>query len=91
MTIGHDHGHIAGSAMTKTMKASECKAKFLGVLDEVASKHERVIVTKNGKPVAEIVPFVERPKSLYGAMKGSIASVGDLDAPLDVEWEVLKE
>src|SRR6202007_2026297 len=68
MTIGHDHGHIAGSAMTKTMKASECKAKFLGVLDEVASKHERVIVTKNGKPVAEIVPFVERPKSLYGAM-----------------------
>jgi len=77
--------------MTKTMKASECKAKFLGVLDEVASKHERVIVTKNGKPVAEIVPIVQRPKSLRGALKGSIKILGDLDEPLDVEWEVLKE
>jgi prevent-host-death family protein len=91
MTIGHDHGHIAGSAMTKTMKASECKAKFLGVLDEVASKHERVIVTKNGKPVAEIVPFVEKPKSIRGALKGSVTILGDLDEPLDVEWEALKE
>jgi prevent-host-death family protein len=91
MTIGHDHGHIAGSAMTKTMKASECKAKFLGVLDDVASKHERVIVTKNGKPVAEIVPFIQKPKTLLGAMKGSIKIIGDLDEPLDVEWEALKE
>ena len=29
--------------MTKTMKASECKAKFLGVLDDVASKHLSLI------------------------------------------------
>jgi prevent-host-death family protein len=77
--------------MTKTMKASECKAKFLGVLDEVAATHERVIVTKNGKPIAEIVPFVQKPKTLRGAMKGSIKILGNLDEPLDVEWEVLKE
>jgi len=38
--------------MPKTMKASECKAKFLGVLDEVSLRRERVIVTKNGRPVA---------------------------------------
>lgn len=77
--------------MTKTMKASECKAKFLGVLDDVASKHERVIVTKNGKPVAEIVPFVQKPKSIFGALKGSVTILGDLDEPLDVEWDVRKE
>lgn len=77
--------------MTKTMKASECKAKFLGVLDEVAAKHERVIVTKNGKPVAEIIPFVDKPKSIIGALKGSVTILGDLDEPLDVEWEALKE
>ena len=74
--------------MTKTMKASECKAKFLGVLDEVASTHERVIVTKNGKPVAEIVPFVHKPSTLFGAMKGSIKVLGDLEEPLGVDWEV---
>jgi len=91
MTIVVDHGHIVGLAMTKTMKASECKAKFLGVLDDVASKRERVIVTKNGKPVAEIVPFVEKPKTLFGAMKGSIKILGDIESPLDVEWNALKE
>jgi prevent-host-death family protein len=77
--------------MTKTMKASECKAKFLGVLDEVAATHERVIVTKNGKPVAEIVPFVEKPKSIIGALKGSVTIMGDLDEPTGEDWEVLKE
>jgi prevent-host-death family protein len=91
MTNSHDHGHIAGFTMTKTMKASECKAKFLGVLDDVAANHERVIVTKNGKPVAEIVPFVEKPKSIFGALKGSVTIMGDLDEPLDVEWEALKD
>ena len=56
--------------MTKTMKASECKAKFLGVLDDVASKHERVIVTKNGKPVAEIVPVHSEAKDAFGRHEG---------------------
>ena len=77
--------------MRKTMKASECKAKFFDVLDEVASKHERIIVTKNGKPVAEIIPVVGKPKSIFGALKGSVTFMGDLDEPLDVEWEALKE
>lgn len=77
--------------MTKTMKASECKAKFLGVVDDVAENHERVIVTKNGRPVAQIIPFVEKPKTLFGAMKDSITILGDLDEPIDVEWEAMKE
>jgi len=77
--------------MTKTMKASECNAKFLGVLDEVAETHERVIVTKNGKPVAQIIPFVEKPKSIIGALKGSVLYMGDLDEPTDEDWEALKE
>ncbi len=77
--------------MTKTMEASECKAKFFDVLDEVAALHQRVIVTKDGKPIAEIVPFIGRPKSILGALKGSVTILGDLDEPLDVEWEALKE
>jgi prevent-host-death family protein len=77
--------------MTKTMKASECKAKFLGVLDEVAANHERVIITKNGKPIAEIVPFVEKPKSIIGALKGSVTIMGNLDEPTGEDWEALRE
>ncbi len=50
-----------------------------------------MIVTKNGKPVAEIIPFVQKPATLFGAMKGWIKVVGDLDEPLGVEWEAMKE
>ena len=63
--------------MSKTMKASECKAKFFW---------RRVIVTKNGKPIAEIVPFVERPKSIIGALKGQVILMGDLE-PTGEDWE----
>jgi antitoxin (DNA-binding transcriptional repressor) of toxin-antitoxin stability system len=73
------------------MDAVECKAKFFNVLDEVVSKRKVVVVTRDGRPVAEIVPFVQKPKTLFGAMKGSIKSVGDLDEITAGEWEVLKE
>jgi prevent-host-death family protein len=77
--------------MTRTMKASECKAKFWGVLNDVAARHERVIVTKNGKPVAEIVPYIDKRKSIIGALKGSVTLMGDLDEPTDADGGALKE
>jgi antitoxin (DNA-binding transcriptional repressor) of toxin-antitoxin stability system len=72
--------------MTKTMTALECKAKFLDALDQVGPKGERIIVTRDGKPIAGIIPFVERPKTLRRAMRDSITILGDLDEPLDVRW-----
>lgn len=73
------------------MDALECKAKFFHVLDEVASRRRGVVVTRNGKPVADIVPFVRKPTTLYGAMKGSIKMIGDLDESTGSDWEALKE
>ena len=82
------------------MDALECKAKFFHVLDEVASTRKRIIVTRDGKPVAEIVPFegkaeaigsMTRPKSIVGALRGSITIMGDLDEPTGGDWEALKE
>jgi len=88
---GHDHGHIGTAAMTKTMKASECKAKFLAVLDEVAATGEPVTVTKNGKPVGQIVPLREKPKTLFGALKGSFTIVGDIVSPQEPDWDEDRE
>jgi prevent-host-death family protein len=67
--------------MTKTMKASECKAKFLAVIDEVAATGESVVVTKNGKPVGRIVPHVARPATPYGALEGSVVFHDALAGP----------
>jgi prevent-host-death family protein len=79
------------SAMSKTVKASEFKAKCLQLMDQVAETGETVIITKRGKPVARLVPAPATDKPLFGALKGMMRITGDLGAPLEVEWKVLKE
>ena len=76
--------------MPKTMSAAEFKATCLHVLDQVASRHVAVVVTKRGKPVAQVVPIVKRPKRLWGAMKGEIEIRGDITGPIDAVWEAMK-
>ncbi|MBI1774907.1 MAG: type II toxin-antitoxin system Phd/YefM family antitoxin [Proteobacteria bacterium] len=77
--------------MNKTLKASEFKAKCLKVMDEVAASGEPVTITKKGKPVARLVPFQERPKTAFGALKGMVTIKGDIISPLDAGWEALEE
>ena len=76
--------------MSKQMSAAEFKAKCLDVLDQVAEHRESVVVTKRGKPVARVVPIVNRPKTLWGAMKGEIDIRGDIVGPLDVAWKAMR-
>jgi prevent-host-death family protein len=78
--------------MTTFIKASEFKAKCLALMDEVAQTGERIVVTKNGKPVADLVPHQEAAprKSPFGILKGQIEIVGDIMSPIDVEWDALK-
>ena len=71
----------------KQIKASEFKAKCLKLMDEVAESGETLLITKNGKPVAELRPAHKRPRSLFGAHKGQIQIKGDIISPIDVEWE----
>ena len=70
----------------RTVKASEFKAKCLKIMDEVAATGELVVITKYGVPVAQLVPAVQKPKTLFGALKGSILYMGDVISPIDVEW-----
>ncbi len=72
---GHDHGHMAMPEIktTKTIKASEFKAKCLALMDEVARTGERMVITKNGEPVAEFVPH--KKKRAHSAFKGQSTSL----------------
>ena len=73
----------------KTIKASEFKAKCLGIMDDVAATGEPVLITKNGVPVAELIPAKRRPKTLFGALKGYMPLKGDIIAPVDADWDAL--
>jgi prevent-host-death family protein len=77
--------------MAKIIKASEFKAKCLALLDEVARTRQPVVITKRGKPIADVVPHKPASKrELFGVLKGRVEIVGDIISPIDVEWEALK-
>ena len=72
---------------TRTIKASEFKAKCLQLMDEVAESGEEIIITKYGRPVSKLIPYRGKPKSFFGADKGRMKIIGDIISPIDVEWE----
>jgi prevent-host-death family protein len=76
--------------MSRHIKASEFKAKCLALMDEVARTGSPVIITKHGKPVAELVPHRPRRPKLRGISKGTLVITGDIISPIDVEWDALK-
>ncbi len=76
--------------MAATIPAGEFKARCLKLLDEVAETRETLVITKHGKPVAQVVP-ISSAGDPFGRMKGSVEILGDIIAPLDVEWEAMKE
>ena len=71
----------------RTIKASEFKAKCLKLMDEVAATGEPLVITKNGRPVAQVGPVAPARKSIWGLHKGQVEILGDIIEPLDVEWE----
>jgi prevent-host-death family protein len=69
----------------RMMAAATFKAECLAVLDRVAATGEAVVVTKRGRPVAEVVPVKSRPPK---SLKGSVKTHGDLVAPVLGVWDV---
>jgi len=62
--------------------AGTFKQTCLRVLDEVAETGETVIVTKRGRPVAQLTPVpVDVRDDWAGAMAGTGRILGDLVAP----------
>ena len=74
----------------KTIKASEFKARCLQLMDEVSETGEPLVITKNGKPVSQLIPYHRRSSTLFGALKGSVEVRGDSLSPLDEDWEALR-
>ncbi|MGB8861872.1 MAG: type II toxin-antitoxin system Phd/YefM family antitoxin [Ilumatobacteraceae bacterium] len=58
-----------------TVPASAFKARCLALLDEVATTHRSLVVTKHGVPVARVVPI--EAAALGG---GSVTLLADGDA-----------
>jgi|SRR3984957_7652417 prevent-host-death family protein len=69
--------------------AAVFKAECLKLMDEVARTGQPVVITKHGKPVAQLVPIPAQSLTLFGYMKNTVKIKGDVISPIDEEWSAL--
>jgi prevent-host-death family protein len=76
----------------KKMAAGSFKTNCLAVMDEVRAKHETVVITKHGKPVAKLVPVNTETDEIYNFLAGKGTVEGDVIPPAvsPQEWGQLK-
>jgi prevent-host-death family protein len=79
----------------KEVAISEFKAKCLSLLDQVQKTKKPILVTRFGKPVAEVIPASPKAGAgdWIGSMKGTFEILGDIVSPANDEqdWEVLRD
>jgi prevent-host-death family protein len=81
--------------MSRTIKVSEFRTKCFVILDRVARTGDEVVITKNGKPVAKLVPHraarrkTGRPKA-QGLLKDRLFITGDIISPIYDAWDARK-
>ena len=57
-------------------------------MDELSEYGGEIVMTKNGIPVSRLVPYREKPNSLFGIDPGEIENLGDIVEPVDTVREV---
>jgi prevent-host-death family protein len=60
----------------KSIAAGKFKDRCLKTLDEVAATKSTVVITKRGRPVAKLVPYVDRTET-RGLAGSVVKEVGD--------------
>lgn len=84
MYLEHDHpGQIEGF-VRKPVNIADAKAR-LPELVERASRGEEIVIARNGKPQARLVPLARRVRRVAGRGAGEWRVVGDFNAPLPDE------
>jgi prevent-host-death family protein len=78
----------------KQIAISEFKAKCLALLEQVQKTKKPILVTRFGKPMAQVSPApAAADPDWFGSMKDQIEILGDIISPANDEddWEVLRD
>ncbi len=71
----------------KTVNVHEAKTQFSGLLAEIEKGKERIVICRNGKPVADLVPHQTRVSMAADKKLGAITLLYDPTEPAaDDEW-----
>lgn len=62
------------------MTVTRFKATCLGVIDAVSKEKKRIIITRHGRPAAELIPFSDTSNQpLFGRARETTLIRGDLN------------
>ena len=65
----------------RKMTASSFKTQRLATLGEVQARRESVLITKQGKPVAKVIPVDVGVGDIYNFLAGRDSITGDILSP----------
>ena len=97
MSVDQSYGHLYDHGMAKsarppqkqTVGIAEFKARCLELLDGVGTRGDEIIITKRGKPIAQIGPIRPDVPELKGMYAGRAKILGDIvNFDLADEWEL---
>ena len=73
----------------ESLSVSKFKATCLAVLQDVSKQKKRVLITKRGKPIAEVIPYDPDKKDI--PLEDTIIFMDDIISPVaEKDWEALK-
>lgn len=78
----------------RSLSVSSARSKLPALLDDVLEKHETIIISRKGKPVAQLTPIPPdalRSEAEQFPLRGVAISISeDFDAPAPELWEALQ-
>ena len=70
--------------MSRTITATHFMEEFLAILDQVDPGG--IVITKDGRPVAKLIPVARTSEHLIGSLGGKIRVVGEIMST-GVTWD----
>lgn len=73
--------------MTHTVTVEEANSQFAELLAHVVSEDDEIIIAREGKPIARLVPIPEKPMPrVPGTAIGQITLLPGFDEPMSDLW-----
>lgn len=66
---------------------ADFEADCLRLLDQVVRQRRSIVITKEDKPIAKLMPMEEEVMDIFGRMAGTATICGDIIGPVeDAGW-----
>ena len=70
----------------ESITISQFKATFLSILDNIQKQKRGIIITKRGKPIAELIPYLKTNRKI--SLRDTVTFMGDIVSPVvEEDWK----